>query len=363
MSRVSTGRSPIALAAGLGLCLIAGMTGLGASPPGTATARGCQAGPAALGTSRVVEIDASGGARYGGQQYPGHDFLADGEVVLTFDDGPLRHTTSPILAALERHCARATFFMVGSMALGDPALVKDIARRGHTIGSHTWSHAYQLRRVNIERAKHEIELGHSAVQRALGAPIAPFFRFPFLSDGRGALAYLASRNLGAFSIDVDAIDYRAKGPDGAELVYSTVMSQLAHQRKGILLFHDIQPATVVALPRILDALKARGFRIVHMVARSSSPTLVEYDTMVDNEAKRRQLLSRTQPLGPRTVTWNLPQPAPGVAGKAQPSRDGGQPAEPETTTPGPIVTPLPAATAPVRRSQPEDDWRRRILGN
>lgn len=331
----------------------------------------CVPGPRALGTSRVVEIDTAKGAKFGGQQYRDADFLADGEVVLTFDDGPLRPTTSRVVAALEQHCAKATFFMVGAMAIGDPAMVKDIARRGHTVASHTWSHRYQLRTVPIARATYEIELGFSAVQKALGAPPAPFFRFPFLSDSRASLQYLAGRDIAAFSIDVDAIDYRAKGPNGSEVVYNTVMNELASRRKGILLFHDIQPSTVQALPRILDALKTRGFRVVHMVPKSSLTTLAQYDGIVNNEAKRKQLEASLQPLSPRTVTWPMPRSwqADTEAIPSGPSGTRSPAAVAAPQPPGlqaggvpPLAATAPAPVAPARRPEPVDDWRRKILG-
>ena len=76
----------------------------------------------AIGLSRIVEIDATGGPQFGhSAYYKGVDFLQDGEVVLTFDDGPLSRYTRPILDVLDRQCTRATFFSVGRMALSDPA--------------------------------------------------------------------------------------------------------------------------------------------------------------------------------------------------------------------------------------------------
>lgn len=369
--KISTACTSVLLTAMLavGLVLPRPQSFAAAPPVPARTTAVCQPGPRALGTSRIVEIDARGGTKFGGQQYGGSDFLADGEVVLTFDDGPLRPTTSSVLASLERHCAKATFFMVGAMAINDPSFVKDIARRGHTIAAHTWSHRYQLRKVPIARATYEIELGFSAVQKALGAPPAPFFRFPFLSDSRAALQYLATRNIATFSIDVDAIDYKAKGPDGAEVVYNTVMNELAARKKGILLFHDIQPATVAALPRILDALKTRGFRVVHMVPKSYLTTLAEYDGVISNEAKRKQLQASLQPLSPRTVTWGAPrnwqtdiEPIPGAVGSQRTVPPGPYP-QPAVQQPSALPPPLPPPAPPVRRAEPLDDWRRRIFGN
>ncbi|HEY5827687.1 MAG TPA: polysaccharide deacetylase family protein, partial [Hyphomicrobiaceae bacterium] len=110
----------------------------------------------ALGTSRTVEVDTSKGPLYG-FQYKDQNFLGDGEVVLTFDDGPLRSYTVPVLEALAAHCTKATFFVVGRMAVADPEMVKEYDRRGHTIGTHTWSHV-NLRAASPARARAEIEL-------------------------------------------------------------------------------------------------------------------------------------------------------------------------------------------------------------
>ena len=169
-----------------------------------AAAESCQ-GRKALRVARTLEIDTTGAPRYGHQQYKDLSFLAEGEVVLTFDDGPLRPYTRPVLDALAAHCTKATFFMVGRMAIADPELVREVARRGHTIGTHTWSHQ-NLRTIGASNARHEIEYGISTVQRAAGAPIAPFFRFPYLSDPAHAQAQLQSRSIAIFSIDVDAVD-------------------------------------------------------------------------------------------------------------------------------------------------------------
>ena len=114
---------------------------VGVLAPAVARAQeACTPGPNALGVSRVVEIDTSAGPRFG-VQYKEHDLLADGEVVLTFDDGPLRAYTKPVLEALQAHCTKATFFVVGRMAVADPEMVREYARLGHTVGIHTWSHA------------------------------------------------------------------------------------------------------------------------------------------------------------------------------------------------------------------------------
>ncbi|HML42357.1 MAG TPA: polysaccharide deacetylase family protein, partial [Hyphomicrobium zavarzinii] len=160
----------------------------------------------ALGVARTVEIDTTGGPGFGLDHYKAYDFLQEKEVVLTFDDGPQVNTTRAILDALDEQCTKAIFFSLGKMAIGLPEIIRDVAHRGHTVGTHTWSHA-DMRKKSDQDAKDEIEKGISGVRRAVGGPISPFFRFPYLRDSQATLAHLASRNIAVFSTDVDSFDF------------------------------------------------------------------------------------------------------------------------------------------------------------
>lgn len=271
------------------VAVLAGLAGLAVSAAvwagAQAQAPACQSGAEALGVSRTIDVDATQGPRFGNNQYPDRQILRDGEVILTFDDGPHPIYTRAVLEALEAHCTRATFFMVGFRALGQAALVREIARRGHTVGTHTWSHP-DLARLDPVAAKSEIELGISAVQRALGAPAAPFFRFPYLSDPGAMRAHLKDRNTGIFSIDVDAYDYRTRSPTA---VVRNVMLQLEVKRKGIILLHDIQASTAGAIRVMLAELKARGFKVVHLRPTQGQITVAEYDMRIDRDYAGRRI--------------------------------------------------------------------------
>jgi hypothetical protein len=83
-----------------------------ASPKPAAMPTSCS-NPDALGVSRVVEIDTTGGPGFGFEHFKSHDFLREGEVVLTFDDGPWPKNTPAVLAALAAHCTKAIFFPIG----------------------------------------------------------------------------------------------------------------------------------------------------------------------------------------------------------------------------------------------------------
>jgi peptidoglycan-N-acetylglucosamine deacetylase len=301
-----------------------------------------------LGVSRILEIDTATGPRFGHVQYKEHVPLQDGEVVLTFDDGPLRANTQGVLEALEAQCTKGTFFMVGSQALADPDMVKRIQARGHTIANHTWSHA-DLRKMNPQMARREIELGFSAVTLAAGQPIAPFFRFPFLSDTTAMKQMAETRGYGVFSIDIDALDYRNKSDP--EAVHAEVMKQLQYQRKGILLFHDIHPSTAQAMPGILAELKRRNFKVVHIRATSTYETLPEFDAMARKEFGAKRAVAAGNPLAPRGVTF--PMPSKESVPSAFPAAPQPQ-ARPAQVPP----EPLPRVTRPL---PPREDWRRGLF--
>ncbi len=241
----------------------------------------CPGNPNGLGVSRTVEIDTTGGPAFGFEQYKVHDFLQPKEVVLTFDDGPQVNTTHAVLAALAAHCTKATFFSIGKMALGMPDILRDVAKAGHTVGTHTWSHADLSKKSDAE-AKEEIEKGVSAVKRAMAGPVAPFFRFPYLHDSKFTLAHLASRNIAIFSMDVDSFDFKFHS---SEHLLKTVLDKLDRKGKGILLMHDIQPHTAKMLPELLNQLKAKGYRIVHLKAKDTLTSLAEYDRMIEKDVK------------------------------------------------------------------------------
>jgi peptidoglycan/xylan/chitin deacetylase (PgdA/CDA1 family) len=220
------------------------------------------------------------GPGFGFQHFKSYDFLRDHEVVLTFDDGPWPVHTPAVLKALADQCVRATFFPIGKHATYHPEILKQVIAAGHTVGSHTWSHAdlvAVLAKLGPAAAKEEIEKGASAVHLMAGAPIAPFFRFPDLRHPPEMVSYLGDRNVAIFSTDIDSFDFRIKNPD--QLIKS-VMGKLTKMGKGIILVHDFQRGTSIALPRLLEQMQMNSFKIVHMVPKSMLTTLPQYDEAV-----------------------------------------------------------------------------------
>jgi peptidoglycan/xylan/chitin deacetylase (PgdA/CDA1 family) len=251
------------------------------------------ANPDALGVARVVEIDTTGGPGFGFEHFKQLDFLADKEVVLTFDDGPWPGSTPAVLRALADECTTAVFFPIGKHATYHPEILRQVAAAGHTVGAHTWSHAnLNSKKMTEQLAKDEIEKGYSAVKLALGAAPSPFFRFPELQHGPAAMAYLGSRNVAIFSCDLDSFDFRAR--DAGQIV-NTVMTKLDKQGKGIILMHDFQKHTAEALPALLRRLKAGGYKVVQMKAKTPLQTLAAYDEALVKDIKVP--VASTRPVG------------------------------------------------------------------
>src|SRR5882672_9740462 len=254
--------------------------------------------PVALGVARTVEIDTTGGPGFGFEHFKAHDFLRDGEVVLTLDDGPWPTTTPAVLRALASHCVKATFFAIGKHSLWHADILKAVAEQGHTVGTHTWSHV-ALSKKTVNEAKDEIEKGFSAVRMALGTAPASFFRFPALAHPPEMVTYLGERNIGIFSTDMDSFDFKLKKP---ALVIASVMDKLKKHGKGMVLMHDFQRVTAEAMPELLNQLKASGYKIVHLKAKAPVQTLAQYDALVFKEQSLPTVSTRPTAAVVRTLS-------------------------------------------------------------
>ncbi|GJD63098.1 polysaccharide deacetylase family protein [Methylobacterium frigidaeris] len=238
------------------------LSGILCLPPALAAAEECR--PGALGTARTLEVPFTQGpvgrASYG-RTLP----LERGEVVLTFDDGPLPRRTNAVLDALKAECVKATFFVIGSMVAQFPDTLRRTAAEGHTIASHTWSHRYLDRVRSPEVRRDQINGGLEAVRTVLTddePTLSPFFRFPGLGHSPALDRYATAQRLVPFSIDVDGDDWKKITPAA---VMERVLKRLDAAGRGIILLHDIQPRTVAILPELLRQLKARHYRVVHVV--------------------------------------------------------------------------------------------------
>ncbi len=254
----------------LAVAVAAALAPLAALAPSAALAEPCPGNSQALGTERVIEVDAKSTPRVGRKHFPNTLPLRAKELVLTFDDGPWPGTTSKVLDALKAECVRATFFVLGRNAMAHPELARRTLAEGHSIGHHTYSHPL-LDRMPLAKAQAEIDRGIEADEVAVygqrrTTPITPFFRFPGFASSPALLDWLQTRGIMVFGADVWASDWLPMGPD-EEL--HLILGRIEQIRSGIVLFHDTKAQTARMLPAFLRELKRRGFRIVHVVPAGS----------------------------------------------------------------------------------------------
>ncbi len=192
--------------------------------------------------------------------------LQDKEIVLTFDDGPRPPFCAEVLRTLAKYGARATFFLIGSVAQEFPALAQRIYDEGHSVGTHTQTHPLPFGRLASSSARQEIEDGIATISRTLGPSrvAAPFFRFPGLGRSREMEAHLHSRNISIWSADVVADDWKPIKPND---VVHCALTRVARTKGGVVLLHENR-RTATALPMLLTELERRGYRIVTAVAHS-----------------------------------------------------------------------------------------------
>jgi peptidoglycan-N-acetylglucosamine deacetylase len=249
---------------GVGLVVAAAV----ASGCDLAQAQNCPGNLDALGTTRVLAVDPREyprvGAMGGGMTLP----LSDKEVVLTFDDGPAPRYSNQILDILAAQCVKATFFLIGEMARAHPSTVRRISAEGHTIGTHSEDHPVRFGKLPPSLVEWEIDKGILDVGSALGdsRQVAPFFRVPGLARSDVIESELAARVLVDFGSDTVADDWHHR--ISPKRIIALAMNRLKARGKGILLLHDIHPATVAALPGLLKELRQRDFHIVHVVPPS-----------------------------------------------------------------------------------------------
>jgi peptidoglycan/xylan/chitin deacetylase (PgdA/CDA1 family) len=180
-------------------------------------------------------------------------------VALSVDDGPDPRYTPGILAALARHRARATFFVVGASALAHPWLVRREVRAGDEVANHTLDHP-RLGRLGAAATRREVDLGRRALVAA-GAPEPLLFRAPygeFTPNVAGAAARRGELMVG-LSLTVErALDGRT--------IPAAIAWLMRRVRPGtIILAHDgllDRSRTVAALPVLLDALARRGYGVI-----------------------------------------------------------------------------------------------------
>ncbi|WP_344470933.1 polysaccharide deacetylase family protein [Nonomuraea monospora] len=172
-------------------------------------------------------------------------------VALTFDDGPGKYTDT-LLRTLAAYDARATFFVVGQNVAAYPGALRRTYAAGHEIGNHSWSHP-DLTRLSAASVRSQFTRTDRAIKAAIG--IRPKLVRPPYGAFDATVRRQAGRPVVMWS--VDTLDWRYR--DSARVARKAVK---AVRPGSVILFHDIHPTTVRAIPKVLKALSKRGYRFV-----------------------------------------------------------------------------------------------------
>lgn len=174
------------------------------------------------------------------------------KIALTFDDGPHPIYTYQLLEVLEREQIPATFFLLGQNIEEHEGIVKDIAKRGHLIGNHTWHHV-QITSLPLEQACEEIERTNRLIEELTGEP-TEYVRPPF---GTWNKELEAALDMIPVMWTIDTLDWTTENVD--EIVNLVVKNV---GENDIILMHDSYKSTVQAVERLIGLLRAEGYEFV-----------------------------------------------------------------------------------------------------
>ncbi|MFJ2767611.1 polysaccharide deacetylase family protein [Streptomyces sp. NPDC087300] len=174
-----------------------------------------------------------------------------------------------VLGELARRQAPATFFLTGDFADRKPEAVRRIVREGHGLGNHSYSHP-RFREVTAEVRARQVRAADVALRMAgAGSALTPFFRFPYSATGPALIREVNA--LGFADIEFTADTNGWKGAEGGMTVDLAVGRALEALRPGMILQMHVGTRTgsgavldALALPRILDAVVARGYRFIDL---------------------------------------------------------------------------------------------------
>lgn len=166
-------------------------------------------------------------------------------LALTFDDGPNSEVTPRVLDVLDRHNAKATFFLIGSHVPGNEEIVRRMHQSGHEIGNHTWSHR-NLAKMSPQEIEDDVAAAQNIIT-AVGVPAPRLFRAPY-----GAVDPMVRSHVSmtVVSWSIDPEDWKAKNPE------QIIEHVLANAKPGgIVDLHDIYHVTADSLDPMLIALE------------------------------------------------------------------------------------------------------------
>lgn len=184
-------------------------------------------------------------------------------IVLTFDDGPDPIHTRKVLDILDAHNAKATFFVIGRKVEAHPDVVREIARRGHEVGVHGFTHDRLFSLRGGRRVRRDLEKAIRAIEKVTER--RPTLFRPPIGHTNPTIARVADR------LELTVVGWTAAGYDGlASANASKVVSRVAQALDDgvIILLHDAaerddyEPIITKTLPAILDAAKDKHLEII-----------------------------------------------------------------------------------------------------
>ncbi len=202
------------------------------------------------------------------------------EVALSFDDGPDPEWTPKILDILKRYHVTGAFFMIGEVAADNVSTMQRVYREGHEIGNHTFTHP-DISAIS----KNQVDLQLNATERLFAAKLGVqpvYFRPPYSIDqepdtnDQAAPVYdIQQRGYVIIGNKIDTDDWdehpRKTPQEITNSVFTAIAAMDTHpwNKGSIILLHDgggDRSATIAALPVLIEALRARGFKIVPVSA-------------------------------------------------------------------------------------------------
>jgi len=178
-------------------------------------------------------------------------------VLLTFDDAPRGEFTSDILATLDKHQAKAIFFVNGHYAIKNKELLKEIYDKGHIIGNHTWWHEY-LPNLNEEKTKKEIIDVNNLVEEVTGER-PQYFRPPNGKMTSSAEEIVKNEKMQRMNWSVGSLDWEYNKPEQSNEVVNQVLNTMVPGAN--ILMHD-KEVTSKALDEILTKLEEQGYTFI-----------------------------------------------------------------------------------------------------
>lgn len=183
------------------------------------------------------------------------------QVIFTFDGGSGAESGEGILSALKKHGITGTFFLTGKFAEENPELVKKIAREGHEIWNHTYSHR-DLTALSDEEIKNELVRADVAIQNLTGKSTKPYFRAPYgARDGR-VLKAAAEAGYTSVYWTTDVLDWKESEGMTATAAETRIFENL--QPGTMYLMHIGDTITGTILDEVFSEIKSRGYAIMSL---------------------------------------------------------------------------------------------------